>query len=169
MKTVRRRSNTIQTTISEWVLDEELPMSQYNSADPHTQAANPHNYTTKPITTTPTPNHTNPICSPTSQITDNKSSDTHRTPTENEDIPLSLLYTDRRNAKPHSVTTVSFKWAREQYLPIANHKCVKPSSVATSLRNAFAMCEKVINEKHQFLVAMLDGMDKKSWDSLTIY
>ena len=36
-KTLRRRSNTIQTTISEWVLDEELPMSQYNSADPHTQ------------------------------------------------------------------------------------------------------------------------------------
>ena len=83
-KTVRRRSNTIQTTISEWVLDEELPTSQYNSAGPHTQAADPHKYTTKPITTTPTPNHTNPICSPTSQITDNKSSDTHRTPTENE-------------------------------------------------------------------------------------
>ena len=76
-KTVRRRSNTIQTTISEWVLDEELPMSQYNSAGPHTQAADPHKYTTKPITTTPTPNHTNPICSPTSQITDNKSSDTN--------------------------------------------------------------------------------------------
>ena len=50
-KTVRRRRNTIQTTISEWVLDEELPMSQYNSAGPHTQAADPHKYTTKPITT----------------------------------------------------------------------------------------------------------------------
>ena len=32
---------------------------------------------------------------------------------------------------------------------------------AISLRDDFAMCEKVINEKHQFLVAMLDGMDKK--------
>ena len=40
---------------------------------------------------------------------------------------------------------------------------------ATSFRNDFAMCEKVISEKHQFLVAMLDGMDKKSWDSLKIY
>ena len=30
---------------------------------------------------------------------------------------------------------------------------------ATSLRDDFAMCEKVINEKDQFLVAMLDGMD----------
>ena len=36
-KTVRRRSNAIQTTISEWVLDEELPISQYSSVDPHTQ------------------------------------------------------------------------------------------------------------------------------------
>ena len=125
---MRSRSNTIQTTLSEWVLDEELPMSQYNSANPHTQAADPHKYTTKPITTNPTPNHKNPICSPTSQITDNKSSDTNRTPTENEKTFPPLVYTDRRYAKPHSVTTVSFKWAREQYPPIANHKCVNPSS-----------------------------------------
>ena len=31
---------------------------------------------------------------------------------------------------------------------------------AISLRDEFAMCEELINEKQQFLVAMLDGMDK---------
>ena len=113
--------------------------------------------------------HTNPICSPTSQITDNKSSDTHRTPTENEDIP-SLSFTQTEDMlspilsqQYHSIGLVN----NTSQSPITN--VLNLGASATSLRDDFALCEKVINEKHQFLVAMIDGMDKKSWDSLKIY
>ena len=43
--------------------------------------------------------------------------------------------------------------------PITN--VLNLAASATSLRDDFAMCEKVINEKHQFHVVMLDEMDKK--------
>ena len=110
------------------------------------------------------------ICSPTSQITDNKSSDTHRTPTENEKTPPSLSFTQTEDMlspilsqQDHSNGLVN----NTSQSPITN--VLNLAASATSLRDDFAMCEKVINEKHQFLVAMLDGMDKKSWDSLKIY
>ena len=43
--------------------------------------------------------------------------------------------------------------------PITN--ALKLSASASSLRKDFAMCEQIMNEKHQYLVGMLDGMNNK--------
>lgn len=40
-------------------------------------------------------------------------------------------------------------------------KALNIAAEATSLRSDFALCEQIMTEKHQFLVSILDGMDRK--------
>ena len=46
--------------------------------------------------------------------------------------------------------------------PISN--TLNLAASATSLRNDFATCERILNEKHQFVVSMLDSMNNKVID-----
>ena len=59
-------------------------------------------------------------------------------------------------------------WCSAERRPLNNSDVASPISdalniaaSATSLSNDIQLCEKLMTEKHQFLVAMLDGMNQK--------
>ena len=68
------------------------------------------------------------------------------------DILSPILYQPRDNGERGSTSQITNATS-----PISN--ALNLASSAASLRNDFAMCERIMTEKHQFLVSMLDGMN----------
>ena len=111
-RAIRKRKNTIQTSLSEWVTDDDPTHSQ------------------------PTRVFTPPL----SQIPISQS---------NMLSPI-LSQPIERNSSPVNITPNS---------PISN--ALNQAASAAFLKKKFVMCEQIMNEKHRFLVHMLDGMNNK--------
>ena len=119
-----RRKKTVQTSISEWITDDDLTQSRRYTEHSSSQANTPAPQQTTP--TLPSASQPNTMLSPILSP--------HRTGTERgssaitpEDSPLS--------------------------------SALNLAASAASLRRDFATCERIMTEKHQLMVTMLDGMN----------
>ena len=132
-RTARRRKNTLQTSISEWIIDE----------DQHALKQ-----TTPPPSQLPLA-HPSPLLSPIM-------SQPSASPRDNttEAIKRGTIFDS-----PRGNTEGVHREGSTAASPISD--VLNLAASATSLRQDFAMCEKIMSEKHNFLVAMLDGMDRK--------
>ena len=120
-----QRKNTRQTSLSEWLTDDEATFSKINSE-------------MSPPTALPS------LSSPPTEISLSQ-------PTE---LLSPILSQPRGSADRENVPTNS-----DVNSPISSALNLVAS--ANSLREDFAACQQFMSEKHQFLVCMLDGMDKK--------
>ena len=64
-----------------------------------------------------------------------------------------------KSCKRHRLWEVPTKMTLHKLLPLVVPLNIAAS--ASSLREDFALCEQVMTEKHQFVVTILDGMNKK--------
>ena len=128
---IRRRKDTIQTSISEWIIDDSITHSQ-SVAAPINKATT----TTSPHETPNTPPHSQLTCTqPVNMLSP---------------ILSQPMGSEERNSSSISHDTVTTS-------PVSN--VLNLAASAASLRRDFATCERIMTEKHQFLVTMLDGMN----------
>ena len=132
-RAVRKKNNTIQTTISEWVMDDDDIQSRLT----HDHINNEHIEPTTPSTSHPLTANTPHISElPISQL-----------PNMLSPIMSQQRANEGRKNTAHDSNTNS---------PISD--ALNLAASAASLRKDFATCERIMTEKHQFIVAMLDGM-----------
>ena len=125
---IRRKRNTVQTSISEWIRDDDVTHSQRMT----TNGATPN--TTSQQQTPPSPT-----------LSD-------LPPGSQQDSMLSPILSQPMGSTERSSSAI----VSDENSPISS--ALNLAASAASLRRDFAMCEKVMTEKHQFLVAMLDSM-----------
>ena len=118
----RRRKNTVQTSISEWITDDDVTHSKDATAPRDPESVTPND-------TPNTPPHSQPADMLSPILSQPRGSDERRSSsiTQNPTSPIS--------------------------------SALNLAASAASLRQDFALCEKVMTEKHQFLVSMLEGMN----------
>ena len=126
-RAVRKKNNTIQTTISEWVMDDDDIHSQLT----HDPINNEHIQPTTPSTSHPLTTNTPPI-------------------SELPNMLSPIMSQQRANEKNNTAHDSNTNCPISDALNLAAR--------AASLRKDFATCEIIMTEKHQFIVAMLDGM-----------
>ena len=130
-RVIRKSKNVVQTSISEWMTDYDITHSQRISG----------------LTDLENGSTTNPK---TPDVTPSQSS--HLSISKPADILSPILSQQRDNGERGSTAQITNATS-----PISN--TLNLASSAASLRNDFAMCERIMTEKHQFIVSMLDTMN----------
>ena len=116
-----RRKKTVQTSISEWITDDDITQSRRNTEE-----------------NTPAPQQTPPSLPPIAS---------------QPDTMLSPILSQHITGTERSSSAIT-----PEDSPLSS--ALNLAASAASLRRDFAICERVMTEKHQLLVTMLDGMSR---------
>ena len=136
-KVPNRRKNTRQLSLSEWLTDDEMSLCQ-------TQETTPLNTDNRPATSQPV--HT--------------SQRQNTTPTSSQlSTPQTMSMLSPIQSQPKSSERCGSANISLPETPITS--ALNLAASASSLRKDFATCEQIMNEKHQFMVAMLESMHSK--------
>ena len=130
-RVIRKSKNVVQTSISEWMTDYDITHSQRISGLTYLENGSTANPKTPDVTPSPS---------------------SHLSISKPADILSPILSQPRENGERGSTAQITNATS-----PISN--TLNLASSAASLRNDFAMCERIMTEKHQFIVSMLDSMN----------
>ena len=120
---IRRRKDTLQTSISDWIVDDSAIIAHKNT----------------PTVIAP---HETPNTPPLSQLNCTQPGSM-----------LSPILSQPRGSEERNSSAIS----HDATSPVSN--ALNLAASAASLRRDFATCERIMTEKHQLLVTMLDGMN----------
>ena len=121
-RVIRKSKNVVQTSISEWMTDYDITHSQRISGLTDLENGSTTNHKTPDVTPSPS---------------------SHLSISKPADILSPILSQPRDNGKRGSTAQITNATS-----PISN--TLNLASSAASLRNDFAMCERIMTEKHQY-------------------